>query len=524
MKLLQISGREAGGQRGARDFAARVQATLGGALLELAGLPRGESALAAVKRALEDAPEVVLVHLGLASPETLMLLRERGVRFAVFLHDYSPLCPTQRLWHRRGERCSGPGRTGWKCAWCAGGGRAASALELPVRALLYRHRPQAWRTALAGAEAMIVPSRFARERWIEEGAPPERLAVIAPAPGAQAAVARPAAPGRRVVFAGGTDEAEGGELLAAALEQLRRPVQLEIMGGLARPPFDEAETFWREALAAPHELRVSPGGVWPDLDAASVVAVPTRRETPFSTAIAAAQAAGARAAATAMGGAAEQIVHGVNGFLATPEDPGALAESLEEAFSAAWNPGLVAARAAAEAERSLAAMRQLLEAIANGATAPALLLEHGAWLERRAAARGETLEEGVRQLGAELRRMPVVEDQELSTRARQTSRQHRLGLNHALAYLEACDCRRVAVLPLGAVGEEEARQLLEAWGIEAVAETELPDGVLQLSGEEDVNPDRVRGWVRRRFPQLKAYAGISPEGTETFGAAVDGRD
>ncbi|HET9783852.1 MAG TPA: glycosyltransferase, partial [Terriglobales bacterium] len=141
----------------------------------------GESAHSALRRALDTLqPGVVLVQdLGAVNPALLLAVRERGIPYAVFLHDFTPLCPTQRLWHRRQELCSGPGRTGWKCAWCVSG-MWPHAAELPVRTLLYRHRPSDWRTALVRADALIAPSRFARDFWIEQGAPPERIAVIAP--------------------------------------------------------------------------------------------------------------------------------------------------------------------------------------------------------------------------------------------------------------------------------------------------------------------------------------------------------
>ncbi len=509
MRLLQLLGSEAGWEGGARAFATGVQAALGGELLAPAGLHG--SALAALRQALERTqPEVVLVHLGLAGPDLLMLLRERGIRFAAFLHDFAPICPTQRLWHRRGERCSGPGRTGWKCAWCVSGGAARGAAELPLRTLLYRHRPRTWRTALAGAEALIAPSRFARERWIEEGAPPERIAVIVP-PAAAAPAAAPGGGGaRRVVFDGGRDEGAGAELLAAALEQLRRPVRLEVVGN------GEAAARWRTALgagAAGHELRPAPPGGWPPLDAAAVVAAPVRYEAAYSPAVAMAQAAGARAVATAVGGLAEQIVHGVNGFLAPPDDPAALAESLEEAFAAPWDAALVAAEAGATAGAALQAVRQLLERIAGGDAAPVVGLEHGAWLERRAAARGEATAEGVRALVAELRQAPVVEDIELALEARQTGRQYKLAMNHALAFLHACGCRRIAVLPAQAPGAEAARAFLATSGMAAVEATELPDGMLELLGEDQAAD---HAWIRRRFPQLKAYAGVSPAGAEVF--------
>jgi hypothetical protein len=70
----------------------------------------GESVHAALLRALDLVqPGVVLVqHLGAVNPALLLTLRERGIPYAVFLHDFTPLCPTHRLWHRRQDPAAAP--------------------------------------------------------------------------------------------------------------------------------------------------------------------------------------------------------------------------------------------------------------------------------------------------------------------------------------------------------------------------------------------------------------------------------
>jgi len=514
----------------------------------------GEGVLAAWRRTLDAvAPAAVWVQsLAGAHPGMLLDLRERGIPYAVFLHDFTPLCPTQRLWHRRQERCSGPGRTGWKCAWCtgraegAGGAGGVGGVEswagLPLRWLAFRQRPQAWRTALLRAEVLIAPSRFAREFWVAQGAPPERIAVIPPLttallnpPGSAAhALARQTDP-PTVLYSGGWDEASGSELLGAALDNIRRPLRL--LAPTTSPAAPGANERLRAAIASRHELAVTGGAA----GARHVVVVPARWEVPFSREVLAAQAAGQRVVATAVGGLTEQILHGVNGYLATPDDPGALAESILEALEAldaldatvateaaatpatsasAWGGALVVRQARAEAAAATAQLQRLATLLAAGEPEIAVQLEHHAWLA--GLNNGRSLEENTEALITALRlagidATPAGDDQEFARRAEAVSHRWRLDLNHALAFFRACGCLRIARLPLAADAADAADaaayfQAFHAWGLELVEAEVLPSGVFEdRRAGEGVDPV----WLRRRFPQARAYVALTPAGVET---------
>jgi glycosyltransferase involved in cell wall biosynthesis len=460
----------------------------------------GERAPAALRRALDAVqPGVVLVQdLGALDPSLLFILRERGLPYAVFLHDFTPLCPTHRLWHRRQELCSGPGRTGFKCAWCVSGARQA--VELPLRALLYRHRPRDWRTALVRADALIAPSRFARDYWVEQGAPPERIAVIAPC--LTACGGGPPQPPRGLLYAGGPDLAPGSGLLAAALDLVPAPVQLEVVGA-----FDaSAQDRFRAGLAPRHacvfHAPCPPAALARLLAAAGAAVEPTRWQQPFSPLIAAAQAAGVPVAATATAGNAEQIIHGVNGFLADADDPQALAEAITEALNstpgASWDHARVAAQAAAAARQNQAALEKLLQLLATGATDPdpALVLEHGAWLERHSAAPPAA----AAQLAAALRE-PEAADPVFAARALATSRQWLLSLNRALAFFRAAGCSRIAFSDPNAMDDlQSVTAALTAWGLGPVPLDQLPDG---LWLPETATAPALR-LLRARFPQAHA--------------------
>lgn len=491
-------------------LATEIARALGGTVLALTPTP-GQSAASTLRRTLDEVqPGVALVHdLGRVNPSLLFAVRERGIPYAVFLHDFTPLCPTQRLWHRREEPCSGPGRTGWKCAWCVSGTRRRAA-ELPLRALLYRHRPRDWRTALVRADALIAPSRFARDFWVEQGAPPERIAVVAPWLDASGIASSPAPPGRRLVYSGGDDLANGAELLASALDLMRTPVQIEVTGSLDAA----AQDRFRSRLAAHHTCifhgALPPGDLLRLLADAGAAVEPTRWQQPFSRLVAAAQAIPVPVAATAVGGAAEQIIHGVNGYLADADDPQSLAEAIAAALdpepSAAWAGPLVAAHAATAALAGLATLRQILDRLAAGLTNPdpALAVEHAPWLGRQLPAR-----DAAALLTAALRH-PEEATPAYAARALATSRQWQLDLNRALAFFRASGCTRVSLLgdAKGAGDPENITTALSAWGLGPVAMEALPDG-LWLLGE--ASPSEIR-LLPHRFPQARAVvSGCGPD-------------
>ncbi|MGH9415415.1 MAG: glycosyltransferase [Terriglobales bacterium] len=546
-----------------------------------------ESAAAAWRRALDQVqPKVVFVqHLGGASPALLSLLRERGIASAVFLHDFTPVCPTDRLWHASQEPCSGPGRWGWKCALCASAqasrGGMAGVLrripELPLRILTYRHRPQLWRTAMMRADALIASSRFEREFWIGHGAPPERIAVVPPLVGAGAEpldYARPRT--RRLFYAGGWDEANGASLLAGGLDLLRQPVTVVAMGEYSAA----ARAALRASVAGRHQVEF-PGAMYtavlPALLANSDAAVvPARWSVSFSAVIRHAQLAGMPVVAAAVGGLSEQIIHGVNGYLAAASDFDSLAEALTEAF-APQEAGFDAAATARNARQmegdSAALLSRLLTALADnvgagpnagsaktlapqsphpiyaggpsptgartaarpdgprpgvplaGAAQPeaALALEHGAWLDEISSTYGVSPGDAARQLAAALR---LVHDASLGEaepntplalacvqRAASTLRQQTLDLNHAIAFFRACGCHRIARLPPGPGPNQDPDSARQ---LAAWNLETVPETELPDGLWEELEATAPAPLLRRRHPQARALVRQTPGGLETL--------
>ncbi|HVA62693.1 MAG TPA: glycosyltransferase [Terriglobales bacterium] len=539
--------------RGAVLYTQEVANALGGAVFSLAPPPPeaspatlawpgrevfyprpDESMLSAWHRALDEVlPGAVFVqHLGSSSPVLLFDLRERGIPYAVFLHDYTPLCPVHRLWHRRQERCSGPGRTGWKCAWCVSGSRRRWP-ELPLRTLLYRHRPLDWRTALVRAEVLVAASRYLREFWIEEGAPPERIAVIPPLLAAAPAPPADTAPRSlpRLLYAGGCGQDEGIEILAGALDLLREPVQLEAIGCLNAPQ----RQALRAAITARHAL-VFPGVVPPSamparLAACDAVALPARWEAASARLALEAQRVGIPVVATAVGGLTERIIHGVNGFLAAPDDPHAFAAALREAFlrePPAWAGERVRQEAADQAAASLGQLHRLLQLLASGALEPdpALALEHGAWLAQAARAHAVSLPEAAQRLVSALRQGDAEStspasslDSDCAVRAQSVTRQRQVDLNHATAFFRACGCQRIAHWPDSLPPTADAVACFQTWALQTVASRDLPDGIfVQFLPPEGLDP----AWLRHRFPQARALVNLATPEVETTAWAEGG--
>ncbi|MGH9490119.1 MAG: glycosyltransferase [Terriglobales bacterium] len=447
--------------------AAAAAAALGGKAFSAADIAAGEHPMQAWARVLgEQAPAAVLVHqAGPLPPEALWELRERQIPYALALADFSQICPTHRLWHRRGEICSGP--SGLKCARCV----FPRTTEWPLAWAQFRHRSPRWQAAMAGAEVLLAPTRFVRDAWLRHGAPASRLIVVPPLRPAllpPPPAIEPRREARTLVYAGGWDEANGANLLAQALERIEPPVVV-----LATGAWDAAgQAAFRRQLPAGHTVEF-PGA----LDAAALdlclrtaraAVVPSRWPEAYGPLLDAAQWAGAALAATAAGGMPERIIHGLNGFLADPDDPASLAMALESALEGAWDPAAAQRHLNATATATLATWRQLAAELPSPPAGLALRLGFGSLLTAAQAEFQLRPEQAEDYLRAALE-SPGIEsiepaEQAVALAARLPSRVRRVHLNHALACLHAGQFRRVLVL---GAGLGDAVDWFQAWGLTA---------------------------------------------------------
>lgn len=485
-----------------------------------------ETPQAAWHRALDTCrPRAVLVHqLGPVGPALLLDLAEREIPYALYLHDFSPNCPIRTLWHRREQRCEGPGDTGFKCAWCL----CASPrrlLELPLRTLQFQARPQAWRTALSRAEALVVGSRFQREFWLDQGAPPERLALIPPWLGRPVEAPGPT-PERRLLYASGWRPANGAELLAEALALMDRPLSLVVAG--ESPAGMRARL--RALIPAQHQIEFA-GPLPPErmpalIQSCTLVVAPTRWDDPFGRMTWESWAAGRMVVASAVGGLPEIVIHGVNGFLSEPDDPSALAQSLREGLAAAagWSADCARSWTAAQAAECARRLRQLGELLVERRAEPALTVEQGGFLAW--ATQNEVSENGGGHEGAEerardrlveaLRERPVEAppmgqppqlDDLVRRRAYDASLRSRLDANFALAHFHAQGCRVLADLDpgLGATADWFREW---GWPTRTNGSPLQPEGIYACRGS--MRPDRRL--LHRRFPGARLLVRAEEDG------------
>lgn len=197
----------------------------------------------------EAAPEVVHVHHPLLfGLETLDLIRRVAPRARMFFtaHDFFPLCPQEgQLLTTDGRLCAGPSLDG--CQRCFPG-RAGADFVL---------RDLSIRDAFDAFERILVPSVFARDRYLAAGWPADRLSVVpngiaegAPAPH------RPAAGGRRDRFGffGHINRFKGSLVLLQASRRLSEAGvehRVGLHGGTAYQTDAFMEEFGAALAAAP---------------------------------------------------------------------------------------------------------------------------------------------------------------------------------------------------------------------------------------------------------------------------------
>ena len=268
-------------------------------------------------------PDVVHVHhlLGLTMP-LVALLKERGHRVVLTLHDHWFLCPEVQPFSPRAHRLSGD-RYGLNCfvhLELLRPRRAASMLvsrDLLARARLHRERARLARAELEEADILVTPSRFLRERFASFGIPATRLFTIPHgiSPPAEAAAAK-----RwdvRVGYLGPVLHAKGVDLLVRAFRGVRNPGARLLVRG---PEPDERFAQRVRRLAVLDE-RISLGRGIPHAEVGQflaeidLLAIPSRFQESFSLVAHEAFAAGVPVLASDSGALPEIVTEGSNGAL-----------------------------------------------------------------------------------------------------------------------------------------------------------------------------------------------------------------
>ncbi len=269
-------------------------------------------------------PDVVNFHnLQGFSASAWSAARNLRIPIVQTLHDYYTACPRSAMWR------PGPGNCASLCSEC----RVFS-------------RP---RRAMSGIPAVVTcVSNRVFDRLTEAGAFPRAVAGRQPIRiirGNNAAEALPdVAPPvlrtpLRLGFMGRLDPSKGLENLIDAVRRFPGDVASLSVAGTGKP--DYAEALQARAAGA-GGIRfvghVSPPEFFPSID---LLVIPSVWEDPFPRVFHEALAYGVPSLATPLGGLAEVIEHGRNGFLIAGTDAQALFASLSELIGAPWDRRVV---------------------------------------------------------------------------------------------------------------------------------------------------------------------------------------
>jgi glycosyltransferase involved in cell wall biosynthesis len=322
VELLTRGGRDAGGR--ARDATGRVRAAAG---LLRGGLDPGEVA-DAVRHAGARVVHAHNLHPTLGW-RALAAARAAGARVVVHLHQYRLVCAVGVCFTRGEEcmRCHGPNTLPGVLRNCRGS--RAEALAYAAGLSLWQRR------LVEQADAVIVPSEFARERLRELGAPLpwERVHVLAPPVRALAdgvpAAERP--PEGYALVAARLSPEKGIDVAIEACRKVGIPLVVAGEGlerGIVEGGAMEGGTRAAVSGAAAVRFvgRVDDARLAQLRAGAALAVVPSRSAETFGLAAAEAMAAGLPVAASRVGALPELV--GAEG-LAPPGDPGALAAVIE---------------------------------------------------------------------------------------------------------------------------------------------------------------------------------------------------
>ena len=256
------------------------------------------------------------------SPSILRPLARRGIPTVMTLHDYKLACPSY-LFMAGGEVCEA----------CLGGHFSQAVRRRCKDGSLVSSGVLAMELAIHTATraygtigAFICPSRFMATKMTQAGVFPERMRqsphFIDPS-----AIPVAVAPGQGAVFAGRLSAEKGIDTLIEAVAQLP-DAQLDIAG-------DGPLRAWLEALAgsrAPGRVRFHGHMAKADLHelirSAAVAVLPSRCYENQPLVVLEAFACGVPVVCSDLGGMPELVEPGVDGALAPPNAPDALARQL----------------------------------------------------------------------------------------------------------------------------------------------------------------------------------------------------
>ncbi len=276
-------------------------------------------------------------------------------RLVYHLHDHRPFCPNgDRVFPRSGRNCTEP--LGGACAvhsltdGCAYGPRRRTARLIGNRERL--------RDAIVASDAVIVASRYVRERAAENGVPEHRIIEITP-PLPDDAYAQPGETAHRsrdIVFAGRIVPQKGLDSLVRAIAGItpgRRP-RVRAFGDGPALAAVRAEAL-RLGVALDAAGAVSTETLRAAIDDAALLALPSRWAEPFGYVGIEAFARERAVVAYEVGGVGSWLQDGWNGIAVNPGDEPALGAAIAALLDDDARRARLARNARADAERYRAA-------------------------------------------------------------------------------------------------------------------------------------------------------------------------
>lgn len=237
-----------------------------------------------------------------------------------YAHDYAPACPgNARFLYTSGRFCEEG--AGLRCFWRAYTERTTN--RRPDRLLRAYRRVKAWETGWTALARVLVASPFVASLLEADGAPAERIRVVAypvdPPPAAEPEQLAD------VLFVGRVVRAKGIDVLLRAVAGLGVSVAIAGDG----PERAELEELAAEVGADARFLGwVSPERRTALLRGCRVFAMPSLWEEPFGIVGVEALGAGVPVVASRVGGIPSWLEEGRGGLLVDAGDPGSLGEAL----------------------------------------------------------------------------------------------------------------------------------------------------------------------------------------------------
>jgi glycosyltransferase involved in cell wall biosynthesis len=308
-----------------------------------------DDSAAAIRNILRsERPEIVHVHntFLMISPSIFAVCSEEQVPVLQTLHNYRMSCPAGSF-YRDGQVCEECSQHSLFRSIQHGCYRDSRLSTAAVALMLQVHRmKRTWQDSVSGYLAL---TEFARDKFVENGIPPEKIHVkpnfVYPDPGERSA------PGNFALFAGRLTEEKGLPTLLAAWGRLEKHIPLEIVGdGPLRPELEaQAEQMGLQQVKFRGRLNVNETRA--RMKQAALLIVPSVWYEAFSLNIAEAFACGTPVLCSRLGAMRENVADQRTGLHFTAGDAADLAEKVEWAWGHSREMAAMGREARREYER-----------------------------------------------------------------------------------------------------------------------------------------------------------------------------